>query len=223
MIKLDIVKSLNYFDLQCNLTLGNEIVALQSSSGSGKTTILDCITGIKTPDIGIIEIDNKIVFSSSENINLPIKDRHVGYLFQNYALFPHMTVEENILFGVKNQKDYDISYIKYITETFKIEHLKDRKPNEISGGEKQRVALARALAIKPNVLMLDEPFAALDKVTKEVVYKEFIEYKKQFKMSILLVTHDPYEAKLLADRSIIINEGVLVKSKNAFNIVQNSL
>lgn len=104
MIKLDIVKSLNYFHLQCNLTLGNEIVALQGSSGSGKTTILDCIAGIKTPDIGIIKIDNKIVFSSSKNINLPIKDRHVGYLFQNYALFPHMTVEENILFGVKIKK-----------------------------------------------------------------------------------------------------------------------
>lgn len=219
MIKLDIVKSLNYFDLHCNLTLGNEVVALQGSSGSGKTTILDCIAGIKTPDKGIIKIDNKIVFSSSENINLPIKDRHIGYLFQNYVLFPHMTVEDNILFGVKNQKDYDISYINYIIETFKIEHLKDRKPNEISGGEKQRVALARALAIKPNVLMLDEPFSALDKATKEAVYKEFMKYKKQFKMSIFLVTHNPYEAELLADRSIIINDGVLVKSNDAFNIV----
>ncbi|MBU5298634.1 ATP-binding cassette domain-containing protein [Clostridium sporogenes] len=219
MIKLDIVKSLNHFDLQCKLTLGNEVVALQGSSGSGKTTILDCIAGIRTPDKGIIKIDNKIVFSSSENINLPIKDRHIGYLFQNYALFPHMTVEENILFGVKNQKNYDISYIKYITETFKIEHLKDRKPNEISGGEKQRVALARALAIKPNILMLDEPFSALDKDTKEVVYKEFMEYKKKFRISIILVTHNSYEAELLADRSIIIHEGVLVKSKHAFNIM----
>ncbi|EPY2276071.1 ATP-binding cassette domain-containing protein [Clostridium sporogenes] len=219
MIKLDIVKSLNNFDLQCKLNLGNEVVALQGSSGSGKTTILDCIAGIKTPDKGIIKIDNKTVFSSSENINLPIKDRHIGYLFQNYALFPHMTVEENILFGVKNQKKYDISYIKYITETFKIEHLKDRKPNQISGGEKQRVALARALAIKPNVLMLDEPFSSLDKDTKEVVYKEFTEYKKKFKISIILVTHNSYEAELLADRSIIIHEGVLVKSNHAFNIV----
>lgn len=219
MIKLDIVKSLNHFDLQCKLTLGNEVVALQGSSGSGKTTILDCIAGIRTPDKGIIKIDNKIVFSSSENINLPIRDRHIGYLFQNYALFPHMTVEENILFGVKNQKNYDISYIKYITETFKIEHLKDRKPNQISGGEKQRVALARALAIKPNILMLDEPFSALDKDTKEVVYKEFMEYKKKFRISIILVTHNSYEAELLADRSIIIHEGVLVKSKHAFNIM----
>ncbi|GAE02022.1 molybdate ABC transporter ATP-binding protein [Clostridium botulinum B str. Osaka05] len=219
MIKLDIVKSLNHFDLQCKLTLGNEVVALQGSSGSGKTTILDCIAGIRTPDKGIIKIDNKIVFSSSENINLPIKDRHIGYLFQNYALFPHMTVEENILFGVKNQKNYDISYIKYITETFKIEHLKDRRPNQISGGEKQRVALARALAIKPSVLMLDEPFSALDKDTKEVVYKEFMEYKKKFRISIILVTHNSYEAELLADRSIIIHEGVLVKSKHAFNIM----
>ncbi|HDK7156857.1 TPA: ATP-binding cassette domain-containing protein [Clostridium botulinum] len=219
MIKLDIVKSLNHFDLQCKLTLGNEVVALQGSSGSGKTTILDCIAGIRTPDKGIIKIDNNIVFSSSENINLPIRDRHIGYLFQNYALFPHMTVEENILFGVKNQKNYDISYIKYITETFKIEHLKDRKPNQISGGEKQRVALARALAIKPNILMLDEPFSALDKDTKEVVYKEFMEYKKKFRISIILVTHNSYEAELLADRSIIIHEGVLVKSKHAFNIM----
>ncbi|ENK0836886.1 ATP-binding cassette domain-containing protein [Clostridium botulinum] len=219
MIKLDIVKSLNHFELQCKLTLGNEVVALQGSSGSGKTTILDCIAGIRTPDKGIIKIDNKIVFSSSENINLPIKDRHIGYLFQNYALFPHMTVEENILFGVKNQKNYDISYIKYITETFKIEHLKDRKPNQISGGEKQRVALARALAIKPNILMLDEPFSALDKDTKEAVYKEFMEYKKKFRISIILVTHNSYEAELLADRSIIIHEGVLVKSKHAFNIM----
>ena len=96
MIKMDIVKSLNNFDLKCKLNLGNEVVALQGSSGSGKTTILDCIAGIKNPNKGIIKIDNKTVFSSSKNINLPIKDRHIGYLFQNYALFPHMTVEENI-------------------------------------------------------------------------------------------------------------------------------
>ncbi|EJP6471186.1 ATP-binding cassette domain-containing protein [Clostridium sp. L74] len=209
MVELDIVKKLKYFDLQCKLNLGNEVVALQGTSGSGKTTTLDCIAGIKRPDKGTININDRFVFSSSQNIDLPIKDRHIGYLFQNYALFPHMTVEENILFGVKNQKDYDINYIKYITEIFKIEHLKDRRPNQISGGEKQRVALARALAVKPNVLMLDEPFSALDKDTKEVVYKEFMEYKKNFKISIILVTHNSYEAELLADRTMIIHEGVL--------------
>ncbi|WP_409069776.1 ATP-binding cassette domain-containing protein [Clostridium sp. FAM 1755] len=209
MVELDIVKKLKYFDLQCKLNLGNEVVALQGTSGSGKTTTLDCIAGIKRPDKGTININDRVVFSSSQNIDLPIKDRHIGYLFQNYALFPHMTVEGNILFGVKNQKDYDINYIKYITEIFKIEHLKDRRPNQISGGEKQRVALARALAVKPNVLMLDEPFSALDKGTKEVVYKEFMEYKKNFKISIILVTHNSYEAELLADRTMIIHEGVL--------------
>ncbi|MCY6369253.1 ATP-binding cassette domain-containing protein [Clostridium ganghwense] len=213
MIQLDIIKKLHYFDLKCNLTLDNEVVALQGSSGSGKTTILDCISGIKTPDKGIIKIDDKTIFSSFSNINLPIRDRHIGYLFQNYALFPHMTVEENILFGVKNQKDYNMDYIKYITEIFKIEHLKDRKPNQISGGEKQRVALARSLAVKPNVLMLDEPFSALDKTTKEIVYKEFLEYKKNFKISILLVTHDPYESELLADRIVSIKDGMCINCK----------
>lgn len=220
MIELDIVKKLHSFDLNCSFTIDNEVVALQGPSGSGKTTILDCISGIKTPDEGIIKIDDKTVFSSSNNINLPIRDRHIGYLFQNYALFPHMTVEENILFGVKNLKDYNMEYIKYITETFKIEHLKNRKPNHISGGEKQRVALARALAVKPNILLLDEPFSALDKDTKEIVYKEFLQYKKEFKISIILVTHDTYESEMLADRIISIKDGMCINTiQNKFKLL----
>ena len=119
-----------------------------------------------------------------------------------------MSVKENILFGVKNQKACDEEYIKYIVETFKIQHLQNRKPSQISGGEKQRVALARALVVKPNVLMLDEPFSALDKMTKEIVYKEFLQYKKEFNISIILVTHDSYEADLLSDRRMTINDGV---------------
>lgn len=219
MIELDIVKKLHSFDLNCGFAIDNEVVALQGPSGSGKTTILDCISGIKTPDEGTIKIDDKILFSSSDNMNLPIKDRHIGYLFQNYALFPHMTVAENILFGVKNAKDYNMDYIKYITEIFKIEHLKNRKPNHISGGEKQRVALARALAVKPNILLLDEPFSALDKDTKGIVYKEFLQYKKEFKISIILVTHDTYESEMLADRIISIKDGMCVNNvENKFKL-----
>lgn len=212
MIELDITKKLHSFNLNCSFIIDNEVVALQGPSGSGKTTILDCISGIKAPDEGIIKIDDKIVFSSSDNVNLPIRNRHIGYLFQNYALFPHMTVEENILFGVKNIKNYNMDYIKYITETFKIDHLKDRKPSHISGGEKQRVALARALAVKPNILLLDEPFSALDKDTKGIVYKEFLQYKKEFKISIILVTHDPYESEMLADRIISIKDGICINN-----------
>ncbi|NEZ46693.1 ATP-binding cassette domain-containing protein [Clostridium niameyense] len=209
MLYLDIHKRLDYFNLDCTLKLKNEVVALKGHSGSGKTTILNCISGIINPDSGFIKIQDKVVFSSKDKLSLPIRDRNIGYVFQNYALFPHMTIENNILFGVKNKKIYNLQYVNYLMDIFKIEHLKKRRPNEISGGEKQRVALARALSIKPEILLLDEPFSALDEDTKEIVYKEFLDYKKNFKITTLLVTHNKYEAKLLADKIISIKDGEL--------------
>jgi molybdate transport system ATP-binding protein len=210
MIEVAIEKQLCYFNLKISFKLGNEVLALQGPSGSGKTTILDCIAGLKKPDKGCIKVKDKVLFSSLEKVNLLIKNRNVGYVFQNYALFPHITVEENVLFGLHQKRPEHLEYAQYIMKVFGIEHLKSRRPNEISGGEKQRVALARALTMKPDILLLDEPFSALDKETKSIVYEEFIQFKKIWDIGAILVTHDSYEANLLADKIIDIKEGKII-------------
>lgn len=209
MIKVNIIKKLNYYDLDVNFSMDKEMLVIQGPSGAGKTTILDCIVGIKIPDEGKIMINKDIVFSSAKKTYIPIKDRNVGYVFQNYALFPHMTVKDNINFGIKSKQSTDISYSDYLSETFQLKHLENRYPSQISGGEKQRVALARALATKPKLLLLDEPFSALDNETRNTIYKEFIEFKKIWKIDIIMITHNDEEAKLLGDRIIRIDKGIL--------------
>lgn len=207
MIDIKLFKKMNYFNLDVNFSIDKEVLVIQGPSGSGKTTILDCICGTKTPDEGTITINDKTIFSSNKKINMKIKDRNIGYVFQNYALFPHMTIKQNISFGTKCKKLKDSDYIDYLMNVFNIYHLEDRYPNQISGGEKQRAALARALAVRPEMLLLDEPFSALDVNTKNSVYKEFLQLKKLWKIDIILVTHNPEEARLLGDRIINIESG----------------
>ena len=203
MLDVDIQKKLEFFELDIKFTVGNGLLAIQGMSGSGKTTILNCISGIKTADKGHIRLNNKIFFSSNDNINMKIKDRNVGYVFQNYALFPHMTVRENILFGVnKKYTDYE-KELSYISDMMKIRHLMDKYPSEISGGEKQRVAFARAMIIRPHILLLDEPFSALD----EDLNKDLLNIKKSQNIPIILITHNKNEAKILADKIIYIHNG----------------
>ena len=188
------------------------IFVIQGSSGSGKTTILDCIVGIKVPDKGEILINESLVFSSIKKACIPIKDRNIGYVFQNYALFPNMCVKDNINFGLKCKKSSDMGYSDYLSEIFQLKHLEKRYPNQISGGEKQRVALARALATKPNLLLLDEPFSALDNETRDTIYNEFIEFKKIWKIDMILITHNDEEAKLLGDKILRIDKGILLNN-----------
>ena len=207
ILDVDIQKKLEFFELDIKFTVGNGLLAIQGMSGSGKTTILNCISGIKTADKGHIRLNNKIFFSSNDNINMKIKDRNVGYVFQNYALFPHMTVKENILFGVnKKYTDYE-KELSYISDMMKIRHLMDKYPSEISGGEKHRVAFARAMIIRPDILLLDEPFSALDEDLKEDIYKDLLNIKKSQNIPIILITHNKNEAKILADKIIYIHNG----------------
>lgn len=207
ILDVDIQKKLEFFELDIKFTVGNGLLAIQGMSGSGKTTILNCISGIKTADKGHIRLNNRIFFSSNDNINMKIKDRNVGYVFQNYALFPHMTVKENILFGVnKKYTDYE-KELSYISDMMKIRHLMDKYPSEISGGEKQRVAFARAMIIRPDILLLDEPFSALDEDLKEDIYKDLLNIKKSQNIPIILITHNKNEAKILADKIIYIHNG----------------
>lgn len=208
-----IYKKLRFFDLDMQLNLGKEVLVVQGHSGSGKTTLLNCIAGISKPDDGYVTIDNNKVYSKQEKINKPIRNRDIGYMFQNYALFPNMTVEKNLKFGVDKKNKEQMEYLEELMETFKISHLKKRYPGDISGGEKQRVALARSLTTSPAVMLMDEPFSALDTDTKDVLYKEFLDFKEEFDLGVILITHNDEEARYLGDRIVKIDKGKIISEE----------
>ncbi|WP_394700553.1 ATP-binding cassette domain-containing protein [uncultured Ilyobacter sp.] len=204
MLRVKLFKEMYNSNLDIDFAVDKEVLAIQGASGAGKSTLLECISGLQIPDRGQISIRGDVVYSSDAAINTKARHRKIGYVFQNYALFPHMSVKENICFGMKCRGIGDNDYVDYLMKTLKIKHLEKRHPGQISGGEKQRVALVRALATKPEVLLLDEPFSALDQDTKDIVYEEFLKLKNTFDMSIILVTHNQYEAEALGDRILKI-------------------
>lgn len=213
-----IVKKLNYFTLDVDFSMGNELLVIEGASGAGKTTILNCLAGTVSPDEGKISVDGRVLFSHTEKVNVPTEKRNVGYLFQNYALFPNMTVKQNVLYGVKNKKEYRrresrtelLEYAEYMMETLGISHLAGKNATSISGGEKQRVALARAMVTKPALLLLDEPFSALDENTKCRVYDEFMGFKETLGIPTILITHNHRETELFADKNITLMEGKVI-------------
>lgn len=212
------IKKLDNFSVDVEYEFEKGVLVVQGASGAGKTTILNCISGLTTPDTGKIILGDNTVFDSSTDTNIPTRLRNLGYLFQNYALFPNMTVHENITYGIKNKPEYKdktqiddlLSYSEYIMRIFGIEHLKGKYPSNISGGEKQRVALSRAIVTKPKLLLLDEPFSALDEQTKKIVYREFSLFKENFQIPTILITHDPMESEMFADQKIFIKEGKII-------------
>jgi len=207
MLKIDIQSSLHHYTLDIALDLDQEIGVLFGRSGAGKSTILHAIAGLYTPDHGQITIHERTVFDS-ERIDLPPQKRNVGYVFQDYALFPHMTVSQNIYYGIaKKDRNAAKTHIDALIGALGISHLQSKYPHNISGGEKQRVALIRALAMKPDVLLLDEPFSALDEDTRVEGHKELLRLKNEWKIPMLLVTHNKEEGEKLADRLFYIENG----------------
>ena len=176
-----------------------EKVSILGPSGSGKSTLLRLIAGLEKPYSGTITIQGKIV-SDQDHMVAPEK-RNVGLVVQNKALFPHLTVEKNIGFGIRKNQER-IKIISDLLSLFKIEHLSNKYPHEISGGEQQRTAIARSMAPGPELLMLDEPFSALDRELKEELYAELNHIFNERQQTIMLVTHDLDEAKVLSDKQI---------------------
>lgn len=217
-VYINIKKQLEHFELSLQVKFETGVLCVHGQSGSGKTTLLNCIAGLVTPDQGEILIGEQTVFDSAQTLNTPARSRFIGYVFQNYALFPNLSVFENLLYGIKNLPNYKqksqrselLAYVDYIMDTFQIRHLKDKYPKHISGGEKQRVALARAIVIKPKLLLLDEPFSALDEETKQIVYNEFLLMKETFKIPTILITHNLAEGQLFADQIIHLKAGKLL-------------
>ncbi|MDB3995226.1 ABC transporter ATP-binding protein [Gammaproteobacteria bacterium] len=188
-----------------NLEIGSgDRVSILGPSGCGKSTLLRLIAGLEKPDQGEIRI-NDIKVSDNENI-IPPEKRNIGLVVQEKALFPHLSVFENICFGIKKNKDKDL-IASELLNLLKIDNLKNKYPHEISGGEQQRVALARSLAPKPNFLMLDEPFSALDEDLKETLYKDISQVFLDMSCAILLVTHDRNEAEIMTNKQIRMEEG----------------
>jgi len=208
-IYVKIIKSFGNFVLNTEFEAGNEILALLGSSGSGKSMTLKCIAGIVKPDKGRIVVDGVTLFDSDKKINLSPQERHVGLLFQNYALFPNMTVEQNLYTVLKNcngQKNTK-ERLGLLLESFYLTGLEKHYPGQLSGGQQQRVALARIMASDPKIIMLDEPLSALDSYLRWQVEKELTEILGKYKGSTLYVSHNRDEVYRLCKKVCVINKG----------------
>ena len=181
------------------------------ASGAGKTTLLNCIAGISRPDSGRIAVSGTVLFDAEKRFSLPVAQRRVGYVFQDLALFPHLTAEQNIAYGLaKRDREDQKTRTDAILSSFRIEHLRRRKPAQISGGERQRVALARALVTDPRVLLLDEPLAALDLPTKSLIVDDLRAWNEQHRVPILYVTHSRDEVFALGERVLVLDRGRII-------------
>ncbi|MFA3128730.1 ATP-binding cassette domain-containing protein [Acinetobacter pittii] len=193
------------FHIEPNFQSDASVIGLFGASGSGKTSILHSIAGLNTPHSGLIKIQNQIWFDSDQNINLSTQKRHVGLVFQDAQLFPHKTVKQNLLFGLKHLSQQERHFeADYIIELLKLGHLLQRMPIKLSGGEKQRVALGRALLYSPKLLLLDEPLSALDANHKAEIIPFFQKVKEEIKIPMIYVSHDIQEIKHLTETMWIL-------------------
>ncbi|SHH66561.1 molybdate transport system ATP-binding protein [Sporobacter termitidis DSM 10068] len=207
-LNVDIEKRFPGFSLKIKLDCAPGVTGILGASGSGKSMLLNCIAGLVKPDAGTIVLDGRMFFDASKRIHITPQHRKAGILFQNYALFPHMTIRDNIAFALDGltpgEKDEKVGAL---LKRFNIADFAGRYPAQISGGQQQRVALARALAVEPDILLLDEPFSALDQHLKTRMMKDMAELLKDFKGCALFVTHNMEEAYRLCARLVIINSG----------------
>lgn len=202
-------------DVQFKVGSG-EMISLFGASGVGKTTILRILAGLTDADEGFIRVDGEVWFDSAQKINLPVQKRKVGYMFQDYALFPNMSIKENLKYA---QPEQDKKHIVELLDMFDLRALKNRKPSMLSGGQQQRVALARALARKPKILMLDEPLSAIDPSFRAKLQDEILEIHKHYGITTLLVSHDLPEVFKLSNRVMMLEAGKIVKHGDPFDVL----
>ncbi len=219
-LSISIRKNLGSFVLDVSWEINNELAVLFGHSGAGKSLTLQMIAGLIGPDQGVIRLDEMLFFDSASGKGLRPQDRMLGYVFQDLALFPHMTVHQNILYGGHGiSKTESLVRADEMIRRFRIADLRDRLPAQISGGQKQRVALARALMRRPRALLLDEPFSALDNPVRREMRKLLREVRNEFNIPIVLITHDVSEAYAVADRIIAYSGGRIVQTGSPFEVL----
>ena len=203
MIEASFKKRLKYFDLDISFSYAKKsMMVMIGPSGGGKTTIIRMLAGLEKPEEGRLAFGDEVWFDSMRGINIAPQKRCLGYVFQDYNLFPHLNLFENAAFAAVDKKEVDELF-----ELFRLDHLKKRKPHMVSGGERQRCAICQALARHPRILLLDEPFSALDAITRRGLREELKNLKSKMFFPIIYVTHDITEALYLADEILPVVEG----------------
>lgn len=214
-LQLDIRKQLpsrgRVFELRSRFSTADRHVVLFGPSGSGKSLTLNALAGLLTPDSGVIAVDGVTFFDSAQGVDLPARERRVGYVFQDYALFPHLSVRRNVAFGLKKlgrrlTKEHS-EQVEEMLSLLGLAGIAGNMPAEISGGQRQRSALARALVTKPGLLLLDEPFSALDEPLRKAMRQEVLRILEYFDMPLVLVTHDPADVAMFGSTVVMAKDG----------------
>lgn len=212
-LEVDIYKKLSEFDLDVHFKIDEICLGVMGPSGSGKSMTLKCIAGIETPDSGRIVLDGRVLYDSDKHINIRPQERNIGYMFQNYALFPNMNVYDNIaapLVARKQDKNIIHDTVMNLMKDLHIEGLEKRYPRQLSGGQKQRIALARILIYHAEVILLDEPFSALDEDLKEELLKEMKIKLEAYHRPVVFVSHNKDEIKNLSHEIYTIKKGEII-------------
>jgi molybdate transport system ATP-binding protein len=205
-------------DIDCK---AGELLALVGPSGSGKSTILRTIAGLHQPETGFIQCDDELWFDHQQQTSVPTQNRHIGFVFQDYALFPHLTALQNVAIALGHiDRGLREARARDLLAQVNLKGLEQRQPDNLSGGQRQRVALARALAREPKVLLLDEPFSAVDQMTRRKLQQELVILRRNIKIPILLVTHDLDEAAMLADRLYVLHKGKTLQNGSPSEVLR---
>ena len=211
MLELRVTRALGALDLRVDLQLDRETIVVAGPNAAGKSSLLRLLLGVLRPDRGRIALDGRILFDDATGVEVPVEERQLGYVPQEYALFPHLDVLANVTFGLRAlPRNERVRRASAWLERLAVTHLSRRFPGELSGGERQRVALARALAREPRALLLDEPFASLDPLARREVRRALRDWLREWRLPALIVSHDPADA-ILGDRVAVLEAGRVVQ------------